>query len=223
MNNIQKNAIIFANGEPCSRHLVSRILAQYPDAVKIVLDGAIEHVPKYNFIPDIWLGDFDHTLDESEILKQYPELTIIHTADQEYTDLEKAVLYLQEHTFKTVNIVWATGKRLDHTINNTVNIARFSSVFEKIVLYDDYSVCMPLPKHFEQHFIKDTVISLVPLGIAKGIVTKNLKYPLSNEDLQLGYRNGTSNQVSEDGLMCITYTGGDILLILEKEAYFSCK
>jgi len=223
MNKTSKNAIIFANGQPCSQDLVNKILTQYTDAIIIVLDGAIQHVSQYNFTPDIWLGDFDHNLDEKRFLKQYPDLNILHTPDQEYTDLEKAILYLQEHGFRTVNILWATGKRLDHTINNVVNIARFNTVFQKIVLYDDYSVCMPLPKHFEQYFIKDTVISLIPLGIAKGIITKNLKYPLNNEHLQIGYRNGTSNQVLEDGIVCISYVEGDILLVLEKEAYFSCK
>lgn len=217
MNKISQNALILANGEPCSQELLSKVLSQYPDALKIVLDGGIEHCQKYNFIPDIWAGDFDHYLDEKEILDKYPHLYILHTPDQEYTDLEKVLFWLQEHNFKNVNILWATGKRLDHTLNNVVNIARFNSVFEKIVLYDDYSVCMPLPKHFEQYFTQGTVISLIPLGTVKGIVTENLKYPLKNEHLRLGYRNGTSNEVLQDGIVRISYQNGDLLLIVENK------
>jgi thiamine pyrophosphokinase len=217
MNKISQNAFVFANGEPCSHTLLNTLLNQYPDAIKIVLDGGIEHFEQYNLVPDVWMGDFDHYLNEKEILDKYPNLTVIHTPDQEYTDLEKALIWLQKHDFKTVHVFWATGRRLDHTVNNTVNIARFSSVFEKIVLYDDYSMCMPLPNRFEQYFRKDTVISLVPLGTVTGIVTENLKYPLNHEELRLGYRNGTSNEVLQDGWVRITYQNGDLLLILENK------
>lgn len=207
--------MVFANGEPCSEELLDKIFTKHPNSLKIVLDGGIEHCQKYKFVPDVWLGDFDHYLNEKEVLDIYPNLRVIHTPDQEYTDLEKALLWLQEHNFKRVNILWATGKRLDHTMNNVVNIARFNSVFEQIILYDDYSVCMPLPKHFEEYFTKGTVISLIPLGTVTGIITKNLKYPLKNEDLRLGYRNGTSNEVLQDGLVRITYQSGDLLLVLQ--------
>lgn len=217
MNKISQTAFVFANGEPCSQELVDKLLRQYPDALKMVLDGGIVHFEKYNLIPDIWMGDFDHYLDEKEIMAKYPQLKIFHTPDQEYTDLEKSLLWLQENCFKTVNILWATGKRLDHTLNNVVNIARFNLVFQKIILYDDYSVCMPLPKRFEGYFTQGTVISLVPLGTVTGIITENLRYPLFNENLCLGYRNGTSNEVVRDGLVRIDYQSGDLLLILEND------
>lgn len=215
MNKTAHNAFVFANGEPCSQKLLYTLLAQYPDAHKIVLDGAIEHCSTYNLIPDVWMGDFDHYLNAKEIIEKYPNMTVLHTPDQEYTDLEKALFWLSEKNYSNVIILWATGKRLDHTLNNVVNIAKFNSVFEKIILYDDYSICMPLHKHFEQYFTQSTVISLVPLGTVTGIVTENLKYPLKNEDLRLGYRNGTSNEVLQDGIVRITYQSGDLLLILE--------
>ncbi len=215
MNKTFKDALVFANGEPCSEELLSKIFRKHPNSLIIVLDGGIEHCQKYNLIPDVWAGDFDHYLDEKEIIARYPRIKIIHTPDQEYTDLEKILYWLQENEFRMVNILWATGKRLDHTINNVVNIARFSSVFEKIILYDDYSVCMPLPKHFEEYFTKGTVVSLIPLGTVTGIITENLKYPLKSEELRLGYRNGTSNEVLQNGLVRITYQSGDLLLVLE--------
>lgn len=217
MHKISQTAIIFANGQPCSKALVDILLSQHTEAIKVVLDGAIEHIESYKIIPDVWLGDFDHRLDEKKFLEQYPNLNIIHTPDQEYTDLEKAISWLIENKVKTVIILWATGKRLDHTVNNVVNIARFNPVLDKIILYDDYSVCIPLPKFFEQYFTQGSVISLLPLGEVKGIVTENLKYPLCNESLRLGYRNGTSNEVLSDGIVRIRYTVGDLLLVLENK------
>lgn len=221
MNNIIYHAIIFANGEPCSQELVQRIFKRYADAKKIVLDGAILHISAYDIVPDLWLGDFDHNLNEKHILQHYPNLEVIHTPDQEYTDLEKALFWLQNHNCKNVHILWATGKRLDHTVNNLFNLARFRTVFDTITLYDDYSVCMPLPQQFEQYFTQGTVISLVPVGSVSGIITENLKYSLNDEMLCLGYRNGTSNEVLQDGLVRIMYKSGDLLLILENKTIFS--
>ncbi|MCS7076530.1 MAG: thiamine diphosphokinase [Bacteroidia bacterium] len=214
---VKNTAIIFANGEPCSYELTSELLCTHSNAIKVVLDGAIAYVNTYSFMPDFWIGDLDHKLDTSDILKMYPQIKIIHTPDQNYTDLEKALYWLQEQKIQHVHILWATGKRLDHTLNNVVCIARFNVVFESITLYDDYSVCFPLHKTFEGYFSKGTVMSLIPLGKVEGITTQNLKYSLNDENLVLGYRNGNSNEVLQDGVVRISYVRGDMLMILNRK------
>ena len=45
------------------------------------------------------------------------------------------------------------------------------------------------------------------------IITKNLKYPLQNESLNLGYRSGNSNEVIEDGIVIIEHNSGDLILM----------
>jgi thiamine pyrophosphokinase len=47
--------------------------------------------------------------------QQYP-LEIVHTLDQNKTDLEKPSIIYSERKIPAVNVVWATGKRTDHTI-----------------------------------------------------------------------------------------------------------
>ena len=47
----------------------------------------------------------------------------------------------------------------------------------------------------------------------EGITTENLFYPLQNGSLELGYRIGSSNHVSEDGIVTITHEKGNLLLI----------
>jgi thiamine pyrophosphokinase len=77
------------------------------------------------------LGDFDRGFDP-EIYKtsQYP-IEIIHTPDQNKTDLEKAFDYLIERKIPAVNVVWATGRRADHTITNlTTNITRYRNLLK---------------------------------------------------------------------------------------------
>jgi thiamine pyrophosphokinase len=70
-----------------------------------------------------------------------------------------------------------------------------------------------LPNSFKKWYPKNSIISLIPLGKVKNICTENLFYKLQNETLELGFRTGSSNHVSEDGLITITHEKGNLLLI----------
>jgi len=136
----------------------------------------------------------------------------VHTPDQDKTDLEKAFDYLIARKIPAVNVVWATGKRADHTITNLTNIVRYRNLL-KIVILDDHSKIFLLPSKFEKWYTAKTPISLIPIGVVNGINSTNLLYPLKNDTLTIGYRTGSSNSVLQDGLISITHTDGDLLLM----------
>lgn len=206
----QEPALIIANGASCSFDLLGQLLEWSP--VVIVLDNAIERVLQLDIKIDVLLGDFDDDFNpEVYKEKQFP-LEIVHTPDQDKTDLEKAFDYLIEKGHQAVNVVWATGKRADHTITNITNIVSYRNKL-KIVILDDHSKIFLLPNKFEKWYTKGTPISLIPIGNVSGITTKNLKYPLQNEALTMGYRTGSSNEVLEDGLITIEHKKGDLLLM----------
>ena len=206
----QEPALIIANGASCSFELLGQLLEWSP--IVIVLDNAIERVLQLDIKVDVLLGDFDGDFNpEIYKEKQFP-LEIVHTPNQDKTDLEKAFDYLIEKGHKAVNVVWATGKRADHTITNITNIVRFRDKL-KIVILDDHSKVFLLPSKFEKWYTKTTPISLIPIGNVTGITTKNLKYQLNNESLTIGYRTGSSNEVLEDGIVTIEHKEGDLLLM----------
>ncbi|SHH06249.1 thiamine diphosphokinase [Flavobacterium johnsoniae] len=206
----QEPALIIANGAACSPELLGQLLEWSP--LVIVLDSAIERVIELGIKVDVLLGDFDRGFDP-EIYRtlQYP-IEIVHTEDQEKTDLEKACDYLVERKIPAVNVVWATGKRADHTITNLTNIVRHRDSL-KIVILDDHSKIFLLPRKFEKWYTAKTPISLIPIGVVNGIYSTNLKYELNNDTLTMGYRTGSSNSVSEDGLVTISHSNGDLLLM----------
>ena len=109
-------------------------------------------------------------------------------------------------------MVWATGKRADHTISNITNIVKYRNQL-KIVVLDDHSKIYLLPPTFSKWFVAKTPLSLIPIGEVSGITTSNLKYPLHNESLHLGYRSGSSNEALYDGLVTIQHLQGDLLLM----------
>lgn len=206
----QEPALIIANGEACSFELMGELLEWSP--LVIVLDSAIHRVLELNIKVDVLLGDFDRDFDAEKIREEQYPIEIVHTPDQDKTDLEKAFEYIIGRGFPAVNVIWATGRRADHTITNITNIVRFREQL-KIVLIDDYSKIFLLPRTYEKWYPAGTPISLIPVGEASGISTKNLKYPLNNESLTIGYRTGSSNESLEDGIVRITHEKGDLLLM----------
>jgi len=206
----QEPALIIANGAACSKELMGQLLEWSP--LVIVLDSAINRVIELGIKVDVLLGDFDRGFDPEYYRElQYP-LEIVHTPNQDKTDLEKAFDYLVSRKFPAVNVIWATGRRADHTITNITSIVRFRNQL-KIVMLDDNSKIFLLPERYEKWYPRATPISLIPVGTARGITTKNLKYALNNEELIMGYRTGSSNEVEQDGPVIIEYTNGDLLMM----------
>ena len=206
----QEPALIIANGASCSEELIGQLLEWSP--LVIVLDSAMDRVLELGIKIDVLLGDFDCDFNpEIYLEKQYP-LEIVHTPNQDKTDLDKAFDYLIAKGHKAVNVVWATGKRADHTITNITNIVAYRDQL-KIVVLDDHSKVFLLQKKYEKWYPKNTTISLIPIGKVTGITTKNLFYPLKNEELLIGYRTGSSNHVAEDGIVTIEHQEGDLLLM----------
>ncbi len=206
----QEPALIIANGEACKQELMNQLLEWSP--LVIVLDSAIERVIDLGIKIDVLIGDFDRGFNPEDYLeKQYP-LEIVRASDQVYTDLEKAFQYLIQRSIPAVNVIWATGRRADHTITNITSIAKFKDDL-KIVIYDDYSKIYRLPNLFKKWYEKETIISLIPVGQVNGIATDNLVYPLNEESLILGQRTGSSNSVLNDGIVTISYKEGDLLMM----------
>lgn len=206
----QEPALIIANGAACSTALLEQLLEWSPFIV--VLDSAMERVQQLSIKVDVLLGDFDNNFDAySYKEKQYP-IEIVHTPNQNKTDLEKAFDYLIEKGHKAVNVVWATGKRADHTITNITTIVKYRATL-KIVILDDYSTIYLLPYSFKKWYPKNTPLSLIPVGTVTNVVSENLFYPLHHLDLTIGYKTSSSNHVTEDGMVTITYKQGDLLLM----------
>jgi thiamine pyrophosphokinase len=83
----------------------------------------------------------------------------------------------------------------------------------KVVIHDDHSKIFLLPRYFQKWYPAGTIISLIPIGQVNGISTENLVYPLHDETLTIGYRSGSSNAVTADGIVTINHTEGDLLLM----------
>lgn len=206
----QEPALIIANGESCSNELLGQLLEWSPFVV--VLDGAINRVLELGIKIDVLLGDFDSKNHAVEQIQAQQKIEIVHTPDQNKTDLQKGIEFLIARNFEAVNIIWATGRRADHNLSNITDIVRYKQQIN-IVLHDDYSKIFQLPKRYQKWYVKDTVLSLMPVGTVSGVTTQGLSYNLQNDVLTLGYRTSSSNSAAQDGQVIIEHTEGDLLMM----------
>ncbi len=210
----QEPALIIANGEDCSNELLNQLLEWNPFV--LVLDGALDRVLMKGIKVDAVIGDFDSLNVSRLTVDDEQSIEWIVDESQETTDLEKGIEYLKSTDHKAINVVWSTGKRLDHSYNNLLTVAKHS-VDYPICILDDYSKAYALPsrpKKFSKFYEAGAMISLLPITNVLGITTSGLKYNLSDEDLIVPLRTGSSNEASETGLIEISFQSG-ILMLME--------
>jgi thiamine pyrophosphokinase len=207
----QEPALIIANGAECSEMLLGQLLEWSPFVM--VLDKAIYRVLERGIKVDVLLGDFDPGIDLEALRQRQFPLDIVHTPDQEKTDLEKGIEYLIEKGHTAANIVWATGLRADHTLNNLSSLAKYKDRIT-LVMLDDWSKIFCLKPTYEQWFEAGTNISLMPVGQVDNVTSSGLKYNLEHEALELGVRTSSSNQAATDGFVRITHDKGSLFLML---------
>ncbi len=211
----QQTALIIANGLACSSSLLKKIV--YASEFVLVLDGAIQRVLEHGVVPNMVLGDFDSIDNLYEIKKTYPYLPIMSAPDQDKTDLEKGIEFLIKKKHKKIVVLWATGRRTDHFLNNLSTLVKYkkSVVVEMI---DDYSRISNLPLEYKKKYIANTLLSLLPMGTVKGVTTIGLQYNLTNATLALGKKTSSSNaSENKNGFVRITHQSGNLLLIESAE------
>lgn len=176
----------------------------------VCADGGANTAKKLGIEPDIIIGDFD-SVDEATLLA-FSRSEKIKVDEQETTDFEKALDFLQKKHIKSVE-VWgaASGDRVDHTIGNLSSLTQFGRNLT-IHFYTNHSLTYLLPFDFEKRFPVGKTISLIPMPKAEFVATKGLKWALNSETLELGIRIGTLNKVTDE-LVRIYYQSGNLLLM----------
>lgn len=204
----QEPALILANGAPCSMELLNEVSGWCP--LVMVLDGAYYKAMERNLYFDILLGDFDSI---GSVPKHFPfPVEVHHTPDQNKTDLQKGIDLLLDRGVEAAHILWGTGGRLDHTLANINTLAQNAAQLN-LTLIDDHSVMYCLQSPFVKYFKQGTNLSLVPITPVENIQTHNLDYNLHSERLEPAGRFGSSNRVSESGLVHISFSQGTLCLI----------
>lgn len=186
-----KRGLIIANGTLPSPRVI-RILAAKADLI-VCADGGANGARKLGIRPDVILGDFDSI---SRSTRQYfRTVPLVFIEDQNSTDMEKAIDFCIKRRIKSVDVVGATGGRIDHT---TGNLGCFKKFGKKIDLrfIDVIGVLTRIDRVVRLSTTIGEKLSLIPLERCSGVSTRHLKYPLRKAVLELGVREGISNEAT---------------------------
>jgi thiamine pyrophosphokinase len=180
-------ALIIAHGELPSTALLEELAAD-ADLV-VATDGAANAIIPRGIQPRVVLGDFDSL--ESAIREQYPHLEYVTAANQEASDLDKAVAHALERGAVRIRIAGAGGGRMDHALANASLLLKYQNAAE-ITLVDDRGVTCVVSEEVEFLGEPGDTLSLVPFEPVVIGSTEGLKWPLKDEYLYPGSR-GVSN------------------------------
>jgi thiamine pyrophosphokinase len=184
---------IFCNGQKISKHIFSL----YRNTIDYIIcaDGGVNKIIDFNIHPDAIIGDFDSIT--KKLLTKYKNCEIIHISDQHSTDLEKALNHAITFKPKNIYIFGAIGSRIDHTLTNLNMMKKFHK-YSNIELISNKAKLIYINKPIKLQLPKYAIVSLFPIGLVKKVTLKGFKFPLTNEDLEFGVRDGQSNLTISD-------------------------
>ena len=165
---MKSSVVIVANGDfPKKDGAAGRLLAA---AKRVVCcDGAADvYRRRFRKWPDVVIGDFD-----SLGAKRVP-CRVIHDADQDTNDLEKAMAYCAKQGWRDPVIVGATGKREDHTLGNV-----FRALDWGCEIVTDTGRFVPVSGKASFKVAKGTAVSVFAPDPKTRMTSRGLEWPLA--------------------------------------------
>lgn len=194
-----KHALFFANGTVTENEF-SKIGDEEFDLI-VAADGGALNALQGGCLPDYVVGDLDSIT--PEIRAQLPETQFILRPSQELNDLEKGLVFCEEQEVTAITLLGIGGKRLDHTLNNLSVLSRYDQKFA-LTIFDAHSQIYLVRNEWRFSGKPRQLLSLIPMGVVEGVKTEGLAFPLDNEPLIFGEREGLSNYiVSNPVRVCI--------------------
>lgn len=200
------DALIIAAGDLPPAPLVRKLTRKA--GLVVCADGGARHAMRLGITPDVILGDLDSLGRAAR--RHFRALPVIFISDQDSTDLEKAVEFCIGRHFRSIHAVGTFGSRIDHTTGSLGCFRKFAPRI-LLTLYDREGVLSLLPRRARFETAKGERLSLIPLERSEGITTKNLRYALKDGVLELGVREGISNEATA-ATAAVSYRKGTLLL-----------
>ncbi|MBO5153832.1 MAG: thiamine diphosphokinase [Eubacterium sp.] len=222
MKTVQReNRVLIVSGGSIDDAFVLDLLEKNGYETVIACDSGMEFFRRNGLYPDLILGDFDsadrNTVDyfkeQTKVrLEQFP-------AQKDWTDTELAVRRGLELEPEHMDLVGATGTRLDHVLGNLQLLALGLEAGVQIFLMDAHNrirlADRPLKLTKSEQY--GDFISLIPYGgEVSGLTLKGMKYPLDGATLRQDVTLGISNEIVDDEAL-IFFTEGKLYVMETKD------
>jgi thiamine pyrophosphokinase len=208
-----KTALILANGKSPTKVLFMNCRKR--SEFFVCADGGANYAAKFGERPDLIIGDLDSI--KASTVRKFQDVTTRRIADQNSTDLEKALSWLIRKNYTDIIVLGATGGRVDHLAGNLSVLGKFAKRAH-ITFVDESGEMRSVGSEVVLEVPPGTTVSLIPLSRCEGILTIGLKWELQNGVLELGFREGTSNVVKSSPVTIRVLRGTLLLYQLNDSA-----
>src|SRR5262245_23851278 len=187
-------ALVLAGGEPVPASLASQLP---PADLVIAADSGLHLAAPLGLTVDRIIGDLDSADPAAVDTAVAAGATVErHPAAKDATDLELALDAAARAGATRIVVVGGGGGRLDHLLANALLLAAPAWCDIDVEAYFGPHLVVVHGGRGPREIAgaPGSVVTLLPIGgIARGIVTTGLEYPLVREDLPVGTTRGVSN------------------------------
>jgi thiamine pyrophosphokinase len=167
--------------------------------------------------PQFTYGDFDSvSQDEREFIEKNLKIAPV-APEKDETDLEIALLDLVKQGYTSVDIYGGTGGRIDHLFGNVYLLLHRDLADVKIRLIDELNHIQVLGEGY--HTIDKAegmeYVSFIPIYEGTKLTLKDLKYPLTEHELNIGSTLTISNEFNDE--RAVVETSRPIIMIQSKD------
>lgn len=166
----------------------------------IAADSGLEHACALDIPVDFILGDYDSI--NPGVLERFTHSTqtVTYPRRKDFTDTHLALLTAINKGAENIDIIGATGSRLDHTMTNVfvMKAALDAGVF--CAMYDAHNKIYLLDGtvHIEKCRQYGAYVSLAPMSSEVTVSLSGVLYPLEHFVLKQGLSLCQSNEISEE-------------------------
>jgi len=172
----------------------------------VAVDGGAEMVRKCGKRANLLIGDLDSVSTSTRAL--YPSHETVHIAEQETTDLDKALSYIQAPLMVGLGFL---GGRSDHHLSALRSVGLQSG--GSTILLSDEDAVFRAPADLSLPLKRGTRVSIFPVGAAV-VSAQGLAWPLANAHMSLDALVSQSNQMASHQLDL--QTSGHVLIVVPR-------
>jgi thiamine pyrophosphokinase len=195
---------------------MKKVIQSMGDIPILAADGAAISLLKKNIKADYVIGDLD-TFRASPLRSFFEEEKIIYLPSQEENDFEKTLNFANSMNYKNLLIIGFHGGELEHTLNNCSVLKKYAGSLN-LCVYDKKRYGIPIHFSIALNTKINEIISIIPQPSVR-LTTKNLKWNLNNEVLELGIREGARNLALSDTIDIALHNGEYLLFIEDRLPY----
>ncbi len=203
----KEKIILVLNGQIPKKDELISFIEKYDQI--ICADGAANEMIKLNIYPDFILGDIDSLQTDSINTRS----KIIKLEDQNLNDFQKALTWLKDKDYNTIDIIGMDGKRIDHTIGNFSIILKELFNFN-LTVFTESGIFYTIKTKRKFKDIYNRYFSIFSPKKDTKITTWGLKYELKNKTLD-NIHKGTLNFANENEVEI--ETNNEVLVFISNE------